>query len=394
MKSFWKAITLSACAVALLFAGVAVAGMNPTNQGLPNIQPSSITGNIGLSSALTDNQYGGTGSLMCVACHGRNPSARIAAPTGTSQAADRHGSHWVTYTYADTASAGGYPGDGGKSGSGAFGKYLHRGPWAATASPSRSTGSSKYTRIVGTGAFTFQDSQPATSVTPDNTYQLICESCHNILLNTGPKKLLAQAIPNAQLADNGATLCAGCHGDMRSELNNEPNYFKTTGAQDHHRNQVQNITNWGTGLYTGTGSLTARGNFVTLDQLSLAVYDNANLWGWAVGPGQPPSPITTTAREIVPAVVSVTNGVAIPSGGELHCSSCHRAHNAISSTGALIIQAGTATGTAFGLLTNADASYATLGWVRKQAQVGNPSSLASKIIQDDNGLCVACHGNR
>jgi len=325
---------------------------------------------------------------MCVSCHQRNPSDRIAAPTLTTQAANRHGSHWVTYTYADTFPSGGYPDDGGKT---SVGRYIHRGPWAATPTINVSTGSSRYT--TGTAEPYLTNVTPLAGATIDNTYQLICESCHSITRNIGPKKLLAQAIPNATLADNGATLCIGCHGDMRHEINNEPPYFKTTGVQDHHRNQAANITNGWTAMYNGTGSESARTPNVGLDQLSLAVYDNANLWGWAVGPGAPPTavPLAGSEREIIPVAVTVTNGVTIPSTGELHCSSCHRAHNAVSSTGALIIQAGTPTGVAFGAMTAEDTN---LGWVKLQRQVGSPKSYTTKLVQDDNGLCIACHASK
>lgn len=386
MKSFWKVLALG-LGVLALGVGIAFAGINPGNVGLPTVLPASM-GVDGYTSTITaiDNNKG---SAMCVDCHGRNPSRHVTGAANT-----RIGSHWVTKNFADTGSSGGYPGDGAKAGTN--GRYLHRGPWSRTAADntiSSTLGVSRYGRISGS---TVQANyEPAAAAAVDNTYQVICESCHNIIRNTGDNKLLAVAGANW---DNiyGATLCIGCHGDMSDGINNEPPYFAASGPQDHHVNGVTQALS--TEFYKGVGASNR-----TMNIIDNAYYTAARMW--AVQPGQLSG--LTRAYAFTPASdpgirtapITVTNGLAVGASGTLHCNNCHRPHNAVSSTGSLVIQAGrngTPTDFTFGLLTppaGTSAADAETVMVRQRDR-GNPHTFANKLVQDDQGLCNGCHVNR
>jgi hypothetical protein len=306
-----------------------------------------------------------------------------------------HGSHWVTLNFQDSSTHGGYPdANANKNTTAIAGEYIHRGPWSGSASgPRLSSGTSRYSSISSGVVVNYE---PGAAGTIDNTAgnanntQIICESCHSIVKNIGPKKLLAQAIPNHTSVDNGASLCIGCHADMRTEVNNEPRYFDdASGAQDHHRNAGPTVTGFAS-LYTGTSTLGA-GSF-SMNQLDLNGWDNNTLRYWSIGPGELSS-ISTTERDIIVGTVNVTNGVETSSSGDLHCQSCHRAHNAVSSTGSLIVQRGSSD-TSFGLLTTGDSDYSTHGWVQNQRLKGTPTSSSNKLISDEQGLCIGCHTQR
>jgi len=384
MKSFWKILALGLGGLAM-GVGIAFAGMNPNNAGLPTVLPSTMPADGYLTTlAAIDNNRG---SAMCVDCHGRNPSRHI-----TGAASTRLGSHIVTKNFADTGSSGGYPGDGGKAGTN--GRYLHRGTWSRTAidnTQASTLGVSKYGRV--TAGVVQANYEPAAGATVDNTYQMICESCHNIVRNTGDNKLLAVAGANwDNVTVNGSFLCIGCHGDMSDGINNEPPYFKASGAQDHHVNAVTQALV--TEFYKGTGASSR-----TMNIIDNAYYTAARMW--AVQPGQ----LSGLTRAygflpaadpgIRPAPITVTNGLAVGTNAVLHCNSCHRPHNAVSETGALIIQSGNGTFT-FGVLP-APAGTAAAdadGVMRRQRDQGNPRTFSNKLIQDDQGLCNGCHVNR
>lgn len=393
MKSFWKVLA-SGLGVLALGVGIAFAGINPGNVGLPTVLPASmgLDGYANTISPIDNNK----GSAMCVDCHGRNPSRHVTGAVNT-----RIGSHWVTKSFLDTGSSGGYPGDGGKASTN--GRYLHRGPWSRTTADnniSSTLGLSKYGLISGT---TVQPNlvPPTATSTVDNTYQIICESCHNIVRNVGDNKLLAVAGANW---DNGTTnfyygavLCVGCHGDMSDGINNEAPYFAAAGnPQDHHVNDI--TQGLATEFYRGTGASNR-----TMNIIDNAFYTAARMW--AVQPGMlsglARSYAFTPAQDpgIKAAPITVTNGLAVGASGTLHCNNCHRPHNAVSSTGSLIIQAGrsgTPTDFTFGLLP-VPATTGALdadGVMVRQRDKGSPKTFANKLIQDDNGLCAGCHANR
>jgi len=395
MKSAFRMLVVG-LGVLLMVMGVAFAGINPANVGLPTVLPGSMPADgyaTGLSAIDNNN-----GSAMCVDCHGRNPS-RHTNPTASTNL----GSHWVTKSFNDTGSSGGYPGDGAKAATN--GKYLHRGPWGYTDNTLVSAlGVSKYGRLSGT--VVQPDYTPAAGAAVDNTYQMICESCHNIVRNTGNNKLLAVAGANW---DNiaGGYLCVGCHSDMSNAVNNEPPYFGAA-VQDHHVNGMTAATVTPAVLYQGTAAVKTDRAMQTIDNAWYNISGYSRMWavnqgqmtgvatpgrtyGFVVAadPGIKATPIATATAPI--AGVTVASGV-------LHCNNCHRPHNAVSETGSLIVQNGKTGANAytFGLLTSPTGTTAADadGVMVRQRDRGNPKTFTNKLIQDDNGLCAGCHANR
>ena len=144
----------------LLAAHAAAAGMNPTDPGFPGV--TTVFG-----GTYDNNFY----SAMCVACHTRNPSARTQDVAGL-------GSHFI------------YGGPTLLTGN----KTVERltawnDPPGGTGGVSRYGRTGDNTNVVGA------------------TGEMICESCHNLLKNNGPNKLLA--IDNEAIDPNA--LCEGCH---------------------------------------------------------------------------------------------------------------------------------------------------------------------------------------
>ena len=183
-------------------------------------------------------------SAVCVACHTRNPSARTADPAG-------FGSHFI------------YGGAALLTGNKGLEKLT---PWIAG-------GSSRYGR------------------TGDNVNlvgavgEMICESCHNMRLNSGPNKLLV----NDNETTDPSALCEGCHA--------------RTGPGHH--------------IMTGEASAFHPGVLSTADDFFVR---NPPLAGSE-------------------AMYPVPDGVT--------CRSCHKAHDAQTQTGARILKRGYRTGDGF-----------------------------------------------
>lgn len=371
MKSFYKVFGIGILALTLGW-GFATAGINPANPGLPWVVSANMASGEGYASGL-DNATNNAGSIMCVDCHGRNPSNKL-----TGDSADQWGTHWVTSDFQDTSSHGGYPGGGGAA---TVGKYMHAGPWSGSASTALvSSGSSKYGDRTGNAI---------SSVTPgagtfDNTYQMICESCHSIVNNVGPKKLLAAAGANL---DNtaGAFLCVGCHGDMQNDFNNEPLYFSAAGVQDHHVNVMTGeVATYYEGAVTPTTSDRDMG------RIDNTYYVAKRMWAFSRGTagGLPRNIECATAN--TPGTVCGNNGdIGSFTAANFNCNFCHRPHSAVSSTGALILQSGITGNYTFGLLSSSPAN-GNAPMVLQRTQ-GNPSDVANKLVQDDAGLCAGCH---
>jgi hypothetical protein len=150
----------------IIVAGAATAGINPANPGLPPV--TTVFG-----GSYDNNNY----SSVCVVCHTRNPSARTADTAGL-------GSHFI------------YGGTGLLTGNTGVEKLT---AWPVITCDngvsSCGAGMSKYGK---TG-----DTVNVTGVTGE----MICESCHNLLRNTGVNKILA--VDNEAI--DPSVLCEGCH---------------------------------------------------------------------------------------------------------------------------------------------------------------------------------------
>lgn len=182
----------------LLIAGAPVlvgAGLNPARPGLA---PAVYAG-----KTLQNNAF----SAMCVDCHSTVPVR------GTHT-----GSHFVSkgpdVTGADvTHSGGGFgtPGQQSQAGVRTNGAYFKVSAWSSGAA-------SKYGDVSTDNSYSTVSTGNHTGVV-DNTAsnyanrEIICESCHNILVNAaGGNNLLTT--PVAQTDDATPSICIGCHGDM------------------------------------------------------------------------------------------------------------------------------------------------------------------------------------
>lgn len=217
-----------ALALAILFrSSVAISGVNPLQPGLPY---STVYG------VQTDNNYM---SALCVDCHTRMP----ASPDNTVK-----GSHFV---YRDSS----HP--------------TRNLSWEKTEAWDNTT-NSKY------------GDTPTTANKPQGTPgEMICESCHNLMKNSGTNKLLA--------ADSEATdpndLCMGCH--TPSTL---PGHHPMTGDP-----------------------ITTRGDL----------------------------PLSTTGGS---ALSTPLDNATYPGTDKLNCRSCHKPHGAQTVTGARLLKIGVGAG--------------------------------------------------
>lgn len=202
-----KLLVLSACSMALLASAPfdLMAGLNRNAPGLPVATYNSVlVGNNGFSS-------------MCVDCHGRNPVS----------GATTYGSHFVATgpAAASTNSGGGWDNTGvggmnaaGKRANGAYFK-INRWPSGGYSKYGDTTTDNSYsTNIIGNYTGIVVDNTTASTYA---TREIICESCHNILINAagGNNLLAAPVAQNVAAAEDPAAavipnLCVGCHGDM------------------------------------------------------------------------------------------------------------------------------------------------------------------------------------
>jgi hypothetical protein len=209
-------------------AGVAAAAMNPANPGFPVV--TTVFDRI-----YDNNNY----SALCVACHTRNPGARTSGGVGI-------GSHFI------------------------FGG-------AALATPGGKFTLEKLTPWT-TGAMS-RYGRPGDNVSGVGVAgELICESCHIVLINTGPMKLVV----NDNETTDPSPLCEGCHAK------------------------------------TGTGHHILTGEATTVDGTPLHNADSATV-------RNPPLP---------------NSQVTYPGPNAVNCRSCHRPHDAVTQAGARILKPG------------------------------------------------------
>jgi len=208
-----KKLILSLLSVLLLAAAPAlsVAGLNPARPGLA---PAVYAG-----KTLQNNAF----SAMCVDCHSRVPVM------GT-----HNGSHFVSKgpdaTGADQTNSGGGWGTAGTNSQAGLrdnGQYFKVSAWSSGAA-------SKYGDLATDNSYSTISVGNHTGVV-DNTAsnyankEIICESCHNILVNAaGGNNLLSTIV--AQTDDSTASICVGCHGDMYDDDTPSASSQGPTGA--------------------------------------------------------------------------------------------------------------------------------------------------------------------
>lgn len=393
--------------------GVVVAGINPATFGLPNVDL-AVTDNSFYNVGSVTGVPGKQASVMCVACHTRNPSARTAyAPPTTGAKADYMGSHFVTRTFADTSKGGGYS-DG--SATPTIKLRANRSAAASAIYMADNTSGA----ITGTGAGDIATRWMGlpkygylNGGVPDNTYtprpgttaQMICESCHNIVHNIGPAKLLAIGFANGAVVGTPTTkgtqtsvLCVGCHGNMNADLNAEwqlhPLTAGTWNGTQHHRN-----TSGATPIYLGSGTPIppATHDMGVMDRAYYGVggVGGQNIGGslyqmWAAGAGTLGATRAinyTTNTERMKTMAD--NNQIQPSASSVTCTNCHRAHNADGTAGATILMRGTTaftTAMGTGPVPDLTTANAPRGLYRMEDKGGRGAAFNST-----NPLCLGCH---
>jgi len=382
----------------ILMLGVAVAGINPANPGLPGVD-TSLTGNDNNFYASLGTVTSNKGSVLCVACHTRNPAARTQYRVNKG-GWNYVGSHFVTRNFADTAKGGGYTdGTSPKNVRRTTNNYI--GDNVGQQNPGLMTVANGWYAMPQYGRLTagvIDNNWPAGVAIGANAAQMICESCHNIVNNIGPNKLIATGFANgatttgAGLDTKGTTtpvLCFGCHGAMDSGVNAEWQYHPVaTGVTwvgtQHHRNS-QGAT--GTGRYFGSATPLAGHNMGQMDP----AYYTATQQMWAAGPGS-----LTAARALqwtgsrMKAVADNNQILSTTGGSQLLCTNCHRAHNTDSSVGATILMRGDLAISATTLIglepVPTSATNAYTGLTRMADQGGRGAAFNST-----NSLCLTCH---
>jgi hypothetical protein len=323
-----KGKCLPILAASVLASLPALAGLNPASPGLPTVAAAAIVGNATnvFSANVANNQM----SAMCVDCH------TLAPKTGM-------GTHFVAMAAGATNSGGSGVNATGAVATRDTGNFFRLALWSATGA----TGAATYSKY-GNGTLSYV---PATvngvrTATAQGTlatyagYEIICESCHNIVVNAAGGNNLLEGQSKAGNAVNDFTttiveseICVGCHGFMYTSNaanaaapananyadarntgeiggfrgNNEFHFAfnGTTGqqayAQNHHVMTGDNID-----------SIRANPGLLWTDNLIVSYTD------------QPVSSASTRGTYPVGAAWTGT-GIVKPAAGALTCTNCHAA---------------------------------------------------------------------
>lgn len=382
-------VLLGLIALALLPLA-AHAGINPATAGLPAVQLITTDNNFYNRSELVP---GNRASVMCVACHTRNPAIRTNYRVTNGYGVT--GSHWVTSNFADTSAQGGYS-DGTTPKVRPATLPGARNYFADNTSGNMTPANGWY----GAPRYAWLNGGVVDNTTVRTTgTQIICESCHSIVRNIGPSKLLAASFANGGAAQattlqgtpgaNVPTLCIGCHSDMDGGVNAEWQYHPlaaglTWGGTHHHRNTP------GTAVYFGAGTSVADTGMGQMDPLDYNRTIGAGVFQmWAPGPGALAAS-RAVAWDLNPTrvrnVAGTDNGQIGPRGTNLLCTNCHRAHNAESTAGATILMRGTDTAAIGTVTAPTDQATAWRGTTKMNDRGGRGAAFATT-----NPLCMACH---
>ncbi len=324
---------------ASLLAAPALAGINPASPGLPTADTTN--------NAVSSNYTGFTApnnqaSAMCVDCHTVQPKAG--------------GSHYVNAT-----STGGATNSGGSGidSTGAItprddGAYFKITVWNAT-DFTGSDGISKYADTSVPASYVTDNTiAGATTATQDTTasnyagYDIICESCHNIVNNEAGGNNLLDTMPNNEWEDAPvAELCVGCHGFMYTALTDQSTTSEPANWGDtRNTNEVSggrkgnNEYHWVKGVAQPQNHHVMTGDIIDSVQASRMV-----LWTDNDVVSYTENPIDNTSTQgTYPQRATWQNGLTKPSGGGLNCTNCHApAHGQGASPAASILRNATYT---------------------------------------------------
>ena len=342
-----------------LCTGAAVAGMNPNDFGLAG---GSATYNTGKSR-------------ICVECHSTVPGNTVAGQRGT---------HFVVGVSGDdTRTGGGWVGNS-KIGARLNAAYFRVAQWPIGGTYSKYGGHNTDNTSYYSGATdNIVAGLAKADAVPGNytTREIICESCHNLVLNVaGGNNLVAPMTVAAYTANTGdnvqvipwqnsdeATLCVGCHGFMYAAAGG-PTGAPTAAVGARLGDTRNNID--GGGLkrdnnhrhYIGGAPYNQNHHVMTADTFTPALATAGLYWsdttvkdfdtrsGW-VNPSTfstavPPTPVAATlaspARGTMPMRAAWLDGkqlVRSTSAAQMNCLQCHSLpHSGETTMGASLIR--------------------------------------------------------
>lgn len=371
---------LAVFAVCSLAAVPAMAGLNPLSPGLPTVLAASSP----FASDMSNNQM----SAMCVDCH-------TLAPKGNDS-----GTHFVSVGDGTNSGGSGINAAGTHGAARTTGEFFKVTAWNA----SGSTGAATYSKygnagisyvpaiLNGSGTATEQATTAAFQ-----GYEIICESCHNIITNdVGGNNLLEnQAVFNSKANDwqdnDESSICVGCHGFMYSS---ESVPDTANGTENANANDARNDSaltghtsgRRGNNEYHWVQSVAKPQNHhvMTGDAINSVMATATALWTDNSIVHYTDDPISNlSTKGTFPQRSSWGGNIQKPSDGGLICTSCHApAHSSDTGAGAVDYAAGKGAS----MLRNATYVPArTNAWDRiSDAPVG-----WKKI--DDANYCQQCH---
>lgn len=349
---YTKILLLGMSALALAF-GTAGAGLNPQNPGL----------------AGGTTFYNPGASRICIDCHSRVPSSSA-----------NNGTHFVTAgsTTHDTRTGGGWAGSrfGVRDGA-TGGQYFKISAWPNPVA-ARGNVYSKYSNAADNVTYIFgartDNTGLATAQATAATfggYEIICESCHNIVSNVAGGNNLLAPMSGAYVAGGGnlvqaspwsvsdeATLCVGCHGFLyATNATNQPRYADTRKSNEVTAGEKQNNHQH----YINGAPMAQNHHVMTGDTITQTIAAQGLYWadtlvkdtsaaGWLPAA----SAVTTTGvvntRGTMPMIVGAwtNDGGKIKSttATQINCVHCHAApHSGDATTAASILRDTNAQGT-------------------------------------------------
>lgn len=324
----------------LLAGGAAVAGINPASPGLPTAV------DITLAGATANNGA----SALCVDCHTVNPKGLSGM-----------GTHYVNVNQNGATSSGG----SGINSLNAIttrdnGAYFKVTLWSTGGSTGASW-PSKYgnaavsmvntapvVNSVALAAGRFNSTVQGTAATFAG-YDIICESCHNVVGNDDGGNNLLESIPlNNYQTPAIADLCVGCHGFMYS---NNPTIWTATQAEaindadSRNANEVAGGTPKGNNEWHWIRGTAFQQNHhvMTGDAINSAMAAVGALWTDNVIVSYTDKPISNASSlGTYPqkATWTASTGMAKPAAG-VNCTNCHtQAHGNFGSPAASILRGG------------------------------------------------------
>lgn len=360
-------ITILVLTVVLLVgssASMATAGLNPADPGLRSVDAYGITG-------IAKNGM----SAYCVACHRTTPYGTGAGATGThfvyggTGLTTNSGGGWVSTDYA-------------KSGERDLGQYFHIGAWQTAGIYSKygNTSTNLSATNAAAGTVGYELAETGVGATTLNGHELICESCHNIVVNVAGGNNLVEHPGRAgeygnQFRDSAvATLCVGCHGWMYdSNAANAVNNMSAGGYFDNAWNHIAESTSnavrdSNAKEWKDDGAAHNVNHHMGTGDARVAAIATAYL-NWsptaAFSSSMTHDPIDTTTRAGFSYTLRATWGTGFARGDDatdFSCLACHAVgHGGHSSVGASILR-GTATGAATTVIQRIGDSSTARNW--------------------------------